>query len=156
MATKARRQQRIRELIATRTPASHGELLEWLAAGGIRITQATLSRDLHELGVAKGPGGYVLPGEGAPANGNGKSDGHELARVLRAELLAADCGEHTIVLRTSPGKANAVAVEIDRARATVPEALGTVAGDDTIIVVTRSAAKAKALVRRLARLAELN
>ncbi len=152
MATKARRQQRIRELIAARTPASHGELRAWLAAEGIRVTQATLSRDLHDLGVAKGPAGYLLPGEEVRGNG----DGLELSRVLRAELLAADCGEHTVVLRTQPGKANAVAVEIDRARARVPEALGTVAGDDTIIVVTKSAAKAKALVRRLAGLAELN
>ncbi len=150
-AAKARRQQHIRDLIAARTPASHAELQAWLARNGFRVTQATLSRDLHDLGVAKAPDGYVLADKG---HGGPVDDGQALSRVLRSELLGVECAQHTVVLRTRPGKANAVAVEIDRAaQGAVPEALGTVAGDDTIIVVTRSAAQARSLVRRLTRLA---
>ncbi len=144
MATRTRRRQRILELIEGRSPSSHDELRRWLASEGIRTTQATLSRDLRDLGVAKGPDGYMPPG------GNGQAapaDDRALGRALAAELVGADCAAHTIVLRTRPGKANALAIEMDRAR--LAGVLGTVAGDDTIIVVARSAPAARSVMRRL-------
>ena len=147
MAGKAQRQQRILDLIAAYKPASHHELQEWLEAEGIDVTQATLSRDLRDLGVAKSPQGYVAPTEGAAAS----PDPGALPRALQRELVSAEAGGHTVVLHTRPGNANALAIQIDRARPA--EALGTVAGDDTILVVTKSPVRARSLVRRFRTLA---
>jgi transcriptional regulator of arginine metabolism len=143
MVSKAHRRHRIMELLEAHRPASQYEIQELLAAEGIAATQATLSRDLHALGVAKGPRGYVLTGPGGTAGPNGRS----LERAVQRELLSADHGGNTVVLRTEPGHANALAVEIDAAR--LKEVVGTVSGDDTVMAVTRSAAQARALVRRL-------
>jgi transcriptional regulator of arginine metabolism len=143
MASKARRRHRILELLEAHHPRSQNELQELLEAEGIAATQATLSRDLHALGVAKGPHGYVCSGAEAPAETNGRS----LERTLQHELLSADHGGNLVVLRTRPGHANALAVDIDGAR--LAEVVGTIAGDDTVLVIARSAARARALVTRL-------
>ncbi len=147
MPTKARRQQRILELIADQRPASHHELQEWLEAEGITATQATISRDLHDRGVAKSPQGYVLPGNGTAA----AHDERSLERAVGRELLAADAAGHTVLLHTRPGNAGALAIAVDQAR--LADVLGTVAGDDTIIVVARSATRASSLVKRFRTLA---
>jgi transcriptional regulator of arginine metabolism len=147
MPSRAQRRQRILDLVAGRHPSTHRELRRLLAAQGIRTTQATLSRDLRDLGVAKGPAGYILPDNGQ-AHPAGEA---ALRRALADEMTSADGAAHTIVLRTRPGRANALAIEIDRAG--LPAVLGTVAGDDTIIVVARSAARAAALLQRLRGLA---
>ncbi|MHC4447709.1 MAG: arginine repressor [Planctomycetota bacterium] len=143
MIGKAHRRHRILELLEAHNPGSQYELQELLAAEGIAATQATLSRDLHALGVSKSPRGYVLTAPRETVEPNGRS----LERTLERELLSADHGGNTVVLRTQPGHANALAVEIDRAR--LAEVVGTIAGDDTVLVIARSAARAKALVTRL-------
>jgi transcriptional regulator of arginine metabolism len=143
MATRARRQHCILRAIEARNPGSQHELQEMLAAEGIEATQATLSRDLRALGVSKGPRGYMLAPQQEAVERNGRS----LERALQQELLSADHGGNTVVLRTRPGHANPLAVEIDHAR--LKHVLGTVAGDDTVLVVTRTAPQAKALASRL-------
>ena len=146
-SSRLMRRQRIIEQIAGQGVISQQELLDRLAADGIVTTQATLSRDLHELGVSKGPGGYVLPDTpGAPS-----VDGPSLDRALRRTLISVDRSAATVVLRTPPGHANGLALEIDRAQ---PEGVvGTIAGDDTVFVATASVSRARDLVRRFGTMA---
>jgi len=143
MPPKARRHARIRELLAARRVVNQDELAHLLSADGIPATQATLSRDLRELGVLKGPGGYTLPGT-APTR---ETHAKELQRAVREHLVGAGQAGNLVVLRTAPGHAPALALEIDRAR---PDgAVGTVAGDDTVFVATPSPGKALRLLRTL-------
>jgi transcriptional regulator of arginine metabolism len=117
-----------------------------LQALGFDVTQATLSRDLKELGVVKraSDGAYQRP---AP-RGLSSADalGH-LQRTTAEFLQRADRSEQLVVLRTDSGQAALLAIAIDRAA--LAEVLGTVAGDDTILVICRDAAAAQSLVLRL-------
>ena len=128
---KARRHSRIASAIRKGGVASQERLVEILRHEGIEATQATLSRDLKELGVVKGPAGYMLPGQPAPAVHNG-----DLERALRAMLVGGQGGGSLAVLHTGPGGASALAPAIDRVG--LKPVLGTVAGDDTIFVAARS------------------
>ncbi len=146
---KTRRQQLIRRLVSSRTLHSQHELQEILRAEGFEATQATLSRDLAELGVLKGPDGYRLPGgDVAPPSVTG------LERALRRELLSVIAGGTTVVIRTPSGHGNALAVEIDAARLT--GLLGSIAGDDTIFLATTGPAAARRIASQLARLGGLS
>ena len=149
MSTKAQRRQLILDLIAEKNPSNHSELQDWLADKGIHATQATLSRDLRDLGVVKGPGGYRI--DAIDGDGNGTVNGTELKRVLRQTLLGADHGQNLVVLHTRPGNANALAFALDHGD--LPGMLGSLAGDDTILLATRNTAGARALTRRLRSLA---
>lgn len=144
------RRARIAALIAANQVWSQQELASLLKRReGIAVTQATLSRDLTELGVVKGPNGYMLPGAAPalPAEDRQAS----LAGVLRQHLLSVARGGTLVVVKTPSGHANAVAIEIDRAG--LPEALGTIAGDDTIFIAARDGEAAATLARTLERLA---
>ena len=144
------RRARIAALIGANQLWSQQELAELLRRrDGIAVTQATLSRDLAELGVVKGPTGYMLPGATA-ALPSGDRDA-TLATALRQHLLAVTRGGTMVVLRTPSGHANSLAIELDRAG--LPGALGTIAGDDTIFVAAKDADAAAALARTLERLA---
>jgi len=145
--TLTQRRQRIHELISSRPVHSQQELADLLAADGIGVTQATLSRDLRQLGVVKGSEGYLPPGGPHAPHDNGQA----LQRTLKRELLAVDCGGTLVILHTRPGHANALAVELDRVRP--EEVMGTVAGDDTIFVAVRTAKQARAMARRYRSLA---
>ena len=119
---------------------SQGELAALLADDGIEVTQATLSRDLEELGAVKlrgadgGGGVYVVPEDGSPVRG--VSGGTErVARLLGELLVSTDSSANLAVLRTPPGAAHYLASAIDRAA--LPDVVGTIAGDDTILVVAR-------------------
>jgi transcriptional regulator of arginine metabolism len=147
MAEKDRRRRRILDLIQAGRLTSQEQLGGMLRQEGIVATQATLSRDLRELGVVKGPAGYSLPGETAaspPMNG-------ELQRALRTYLVRADAGGNLAVLHTGPGRAQLLALELDRAR--LRSVLGTVAGDDTIFLATRSPREAQKVLRDIRSLA---
>jgi transcriptional regulator of arginine metabolism len=149
MSDKPRRQQRILEIVQSRPLASQEQLAGALRQDGIEATQATLSRDLRELGVMKGPGGYMVPGEPAPpASHNG-----ELERAVRSYLVRAETSGNLAVLHTGPGRAALLALEIDRAR--LKPVLGTVAGDDTIFIAARSPREAGRLLRDLRQMAGL-
>ena len=147
MPPKARRHHRIAALIGSRPLKNQEQLRRLLAGEGIEVTQATLSRDLKEMGVWKGPAGFSLPGEQAPGAGGPGADDDILARALEQEMLAADQAAEMVVLRTRPGHANALAVEIDRARP--PEVVGTIAGDDTVFVAVRSSRDGQRLLGAL-------
>ena len=138
--TRAGRQARIVALLSARSVHSQGELAALLGAEGIEVTQATLSRDLEELGAVKlrgadgGTGVYVVPEDGSPVKG--VSSGTErLSRLLGELLVSTDASANLAVLRTPPGAAQYLASAIDRAA--LPYVVGTIAGDDTLLVVAR-------------------
>ncbi|MDY6794183.1 MAG: arginine repressor [Actinomycetota bacterium] len=144
---KRRRRGMIRELVEKDPPRSQEELVERLADMGIDTNQSTVSRDLRDMGVVRLPNGeegsfYGFPGE--QAGPLGESD---LGRGLRSFLVAAEAGGNLVVVRTEPGNAHALAVILDRSD--LAEVAGTVAGDDTILVVVREGFDARGLANRL-------
>lgn len=163
--TKAARQARIAELLHREPIRSQTELGRLLAAAGLVATQATLSRDLDELGAVKVRAGdgsliYVLPEDGTRPSGLPMSTEPEsrLARFVEELLVSAEASANLVVLRTPPGGAHLLASALDRAG--LPEVIGTVAGDDTVLLVCRSLSARPAptvgdeLAARLLRLAE--
>lgn len=135
--TKAARQGRVTELITNREIRSQTELAELLAAEGIEATQATLSRDLEELGAVKlrgvdgGAGKYVIPEDGYLRPMTGGTS--RLERLLADLLLGYSASGNIAVLRTPPGAAQFLASAIDRA---APDGvIGSIAGDDTVLLV---------------------
>lgn len=158
--TKAARQARIVELLDASPVSSQTELGRQLGASGVDVTQATLSRDLDELGAVKvrTPAGmtYAVPPEGQPRKGTAEAVDARLARLLEELLIGAEATGALVVLRTPPGGAQLLGSALDRAG--LPEVAGTVAGDDTVLLITRQppakAGPADALAARLLRLAE--
>ncbi len=156
--TKAARQARIVELLEASPVPSQTELGRLLAASGVAVTQATVSRDLDELGAVKvrtGAGmAYALPPEGQARPGTAEAVDARLGRLLEELLVSVEATGDLVVLRTPPGGAHFLGSALDRAG--LPEVAGTVAGDDTILLVTRSTASpvCTALAERLLRLAE--
>ena len=159
-ATRPGRQARIAELLREHAVRSQTELLALLAADGIEVTQATLSRDLLELRAEKVRVGrdlvYALPGEGGdrtPRAAVGREELDDRLRRLCEELLVtARSSSQLVVVRTPPGAANYLASAIDHAR--LPEVLGTIAGDDTIMVITGGPDEGEVLAARLLGLAQ--
>lgn len=156
-ATKAVRQARIAGLLAAHLVRSQTDLAELLAAEGIAVTQATLSRDLEEMGAVKrrrdGEVVYTVddqpPGPVLRALADA-SDGR-VSRLAAELLLAAEASANLVVLRTPPGGAHLLASAVDRAA--MADVLGTVAGDDTVLVVARDARGGARLADRLRRMA---
>lgn len=153
MSVKQRRHQSITRLIGQHPVASQPQLLDLLAHEGMRTTQATVSRDLDELGVIKvrAPGGhsvYALPvievDRIAPID--------QLRRVLGEWVASVETSGNLVVLRTPPGCAHVVASALDRGG--IDGLLGTVAGDDTLLCVASSSGVV--LARRLRGLAGLD
>jgi transcriptional regulator of arginine metabolism len=138
--TRAGRQARIIALLSSAPVRSQTELAALLAADGVAVTQATLSRDLEELGAVKlrgadgGAGVYVVPEDGSPVRGVSGGTGR-LSRLLSELLASTDASGNLAVLRTPPGAADYLASAIDRAA--LPYVVGTIAGDDTIFVAAR-------------------
>jgi transcriptional regulator of arginine metabolism len=143
-AGRASRHARIVETLARRSVRSQAELAAHLAAAGVHITQATLSRDLEELGAVKlrTPDGglpvYVIPEDGSPLAQRTADDAPpvRLARLVGELLVSAEASANMCVLRTPPGAAHFLASAVDRAA--LPDVLGTIAGDDTILVIARA------------------
>lgn len=142
-ATKTARHARIVAVLAEQKVRSQADLAALLDADGVHVTQATLSRDLDELGAVKlrSPDGglpiYVVPQDDTPFAHRTEDDDppQRLARLLGELLVSAEASGNIVILRTPSGAANFLAGALDRAR--LPEVLGTVAGDDTILVVSR-------------------
>src|SRR5215471_11670116 len=140
-ASKTARHARITALIRERAIRSQGELGDLLAAEGLATTQATLSRDLEELGAVKVRGtdgaaaSYVIPEEGQAPLRSAEQAPERLRRLLRELLTGADFSGNLVVLRTPPGAAQFLASALDRSG--LPQIVGTIAGDDTIMVVAR-------------------
>jgi transcriptional regulator of arginine metabolism len=152
---KAARHARIIAVLAEQQVRSQAELAARLDEAGVHVTQATLSRDLDELGAVKlrTPDGglpvYVVPEDGSPLTARSADDGppQRLARLIGELLTSAETSANLVVLRTPPGAAHFLASALDRA--SLPEVLGTIAGDDTILVVARDPAGGRALADHL-------
>jgi transcriptional regulator of arginine metabolism len=150
--TKHQRQHRITKLLETKAVGSQSHLVDLLAGEGIEATQTTVSRDLEELGALKVrlPGGetaYALPE--LPSQQVAPED--HLRRVLGEWVVEADYSANLIVLRTPPGSAHVVGSALDRSG--FPGVIGTVAGDDTVLVVASEASGGAAVAERLAAVA---
>jgi transcriptional regulator of arginine metabolism len=157
MLTKAGRQARIAELLAGTPVHSQAELGRLLAQDGVAVTQATLSRDLEEMGAVKirqaGHGSvYAVPDEapGPALRLSDASDGR-VSRLAAELLVSVEASANLVVARTPPGGAHLLASAIDRAD--LADVLGTVAGDDTILLIARDPAGGAALAQRLRRMA---
>ena len=149
--TKVARQRRIADIIGRTPVRSQTELARLLADDGLVVTQATLSRDLEELGATKvraADGGLVYAVD--PDTGRATAD--KLARVLADLLVSAEPSANLVVLRTPPGGAHFLASALDRAQ--LPEIIGTVAGDDTVLIVTRKPTGGAAVARQLVAMAD--
>ncbi len=154
--TKTARHSRIVELLNRHSVRSQPELARLLAEDGFAVTQTTLSRDLDELGAVRirdgaGELAYAVPGEGGdrtPRAGDGEGDlDLRLARLAAECLVSADATDNLVVLRTPPGAAQFLASAVDRA--SLPGILGTIAGDDTVLLICRDRSAGPALARRL-------
>jgi transcriptional regulator of arginine metabolism len=160
--TKSARQQLISDLLASRAVKSQAELAELLSSRGVHVTQATLSRDLVELDaikvrVASGALVYAVPAEGGdrtPVVAESAAAEHRLARLCSELLVSADASANLVVLRTPPGAAQFLASAIDKVD--LGDILGTIAGDDTVLVIGREPQGGGALAHRFTSLAERN
>ena len=159
-STKRARHQRIVDLVTHHEVHSQTELADLLADEGVRVTQATLSRDLVELDALKvrsssGSLVYAVPGEGGDrrlsAPGEPVAAGHRLTKLCSELLVGADASANLVVLRTPPGAAQFLASAFDKAELT--DVLGTIAGDDTVLVISRDPVGGEALARRFLALA---
>jgi transcriptional regulator of arginine metabolism len=160
-STKGARHQLIVELVAGHEVRSQAELADLLAAQGVQVTQATLSRDLVELDAVKvraasGALVYAVPAEGGDrrpvAPGESAATRHRLARLCGELLVSAESSANLVVLRTPPGGAQFLASAFDKAE--FPEILGTIAGDDTVLVIGREPQGGEDLARRILALAD--
>jgi transcriptional regulator of arginine metabolism len=147
--TRVARHARIEGLIRAKAVRSQTELGELLAAEGVQVTQATLSRDLEELRAIKVGGVYLIPEDGNPVLRPAETGSAKLVRLLHELLNGTDHSGNLAVLRTPPGAAQFLASAIDRSG--VPEIVGTIAGDDTILVVARDPMGGADLADKLAR-----
>lgn len=156
--TKTARQAAIREILTTRGIRSQAELSAALGDRGLSVTQGTLSRDLVDLGAVRTRGAdgmvYALPADGddgAPTGRGAEAQLSRLATMARELLISAEPTENLVVLRTPPGAAQFLASVIDQAR--VEHVMGTIAGDDTILLITPGTAAAPAVAAHLLGLA---
>jgi transcriptional regulator of arginine metabolism len=153
--TRAGRHARIVALVRAQPVHSQAELVRLLADEGLAVTQATLSRDLEELGAVKlrgpdgGPAAYVVPEDGTSPLRVTQGPPARLVRVLEELLVGADSSGNLAVLRTPPGAAQYLASAMDRSG--LPDIVGTIAGDDTILAVSRDPAGGAALSELLLR-----
>ena len=142
--SKTARHSKIITLLEQHEVRSQSELAEFLADDGVQVTQGTLSRDLVEIGAlrVRSTGGrlvYAVPGEGGdrtPHVGEFASFEARLARLCAEILVSAEASANLVVLRTPPGAAQYFASAVDRVG--WESILGTIAGDDTILLITRS------------------
>jgi len=146
---KTERHNAIRELLSDALVTNQDELRRKLRRRGFAVTQATLSRDIHEMRLLKGPGGYSLPG----VNGNGAPLGSpdtsppSVAEVLEGFGLRVSHALNQVVIGTVMGGAQPVAAALDYE--VWPEVVGTIAGDDTVLVICPDQRKASEVEARL-------
>jgi transcriptional regulator of arginine metabolism len=158
--TKAARHALIVRVLARGPVRSQSELAAALAAEGLTVTQATLSRDLVELRAVRiraddGTLVYAVPGEGGDRTPHTGQDTEQLAarlgRLCAELLVTAEASGNLVVLRTPPGAAQFLASAIDHS--VLPTVLGTIAGDDTVLVIAREVDGGRSVARRFLDLA---
>ncbi|PYY09920.1 MAG: ArgR family transcriptional regulator [Acidobacteria bacterium] len=141
--TKLARHKTILELASNAPLASQEELQRALGKRGFKVGQATLSRDIHELGLVKTGEGYALP------NGNGASDPSlpPVSRLVREFVLDVRPAQNLLVIKTAVGSAQPVAAALDSE--SWPEVVGTIAGDDAILIVSPNKKATAKLANRI-------
>jgi transcriptional regulator of arginine metabolism len=146
---KARRQALILDIVRREAVRSQDLLRRRMKAKGVDVTQATISRDIRDLGLMKGGAGgaYQTPAQAGAAAGPVPSAAATLERAMSEYLSRVDQVQQMLVLRTGPGQAQMLCVAIDRAM--LPEVVGTIAGDDTILVIAPDARRARTVARRM-------
>jgi len=142
--TKHDRHNVIRDLVASASVASQDELRRKLVRRGFDVTQATLSRDIHEMRIYKGPNGYSLPNG---ASEDGYNDLPSIHEVLSSFALKVKQAQNQLVLVTTAGSAQPVALGIDHED--WDEVVGTIAGDDTVLIICPDHKRASQLRARL-------
>jgi transcriptional regulator of arginine metabolism len=150
MSPKRDRQATILEVIEARPVASQEELRRLVRQRGWDVTQSTLSRDVHELRLVRMPTERGVRYTRSNGSAQEEDSGPTVESMVPQLVTSVDGVGELLVLRTPPGSAHTVAVALDRERG--PGVLGTIAGDDTILVVCRSAVARERLGRRLAAL----
>ena len=140
--SKLSRHVAIRELLAEQTVASQDDLRRLLYKRGHRVTQATLSRDIHELGLVKTAEGYRLA-----LNGDSDTWLPSVERLVREFVYDVRAAQNLVVVKTSAGSAQPVAAAIDAEE--WPEVVGTIGGDDTILLIAPDLKTADKLVERV-------
>lgn len=148
MVLKTARQNKIMDLVRDHEIETQEEMLLRLKECGYRVTQATVSRDIRELNLVKGISErgvycYTLPAKK-------ESTAHPLGNVMTDSVTSVDAAGNMVVIKTYPGLASAVAGYIDSQ--SLPEVLGTIAGDDAIFVVVRDSQRADAFCEKIKRL----
>ena len=139
---KQQRHVAIRDLLGAKTISNQDELRKQLAQRGFNVTQATLSRDIHELRIYKGPNGYALPN-----NGGDDSDMPSIEDTLASFGLEVRQAQNLLVLITTTGSAQPVAAAVDYED--FEEVVGTIAGDDNVLVICPDAKQASHLRTRI-------
>ncbi len=153
---KFQRHNAIRELVGHALVANQDELRRKLRRRGFEVTQATLSRDIHELRLTKGPGGYSLPN----GSGNGNGGTNQLAddappsvvEIIEGFGLQVQRAMNQVVLRTTMGGAQPMAAALDRENWS--DVVGTIAGDDTVLVICPDLKRAHDVESRLRKMLE--
>lgn len=136
--SKTKRQEILAEIVRSKSIASQGLLLKELERQGIQATQASISRDLVELGIVKIKGIYRLPSLVA-------------TKAPMGQIVDIDtAGENLIIIKTPPGQASMTALAVDRAK--IPGVVGTVAGDDTFFIATKSQTEQKMVIKQILRI----
>jgi transcriptional regulator of arginine metabolism len=153
-AMKFQRHDAIRELVAQSPVSSQDELRRKLRRRGFQVTQATLSRDIHELRMFKGPGGYSLPnGHSNGAAADIEDDAPPNVReMLESFGVRVRHAINQVIVRTVMGGAQPVAAALDREE--WPEVVGTIAGDDTVLVICQDQRRATEVETRLRKILE--
>lgn len=147
---KARRQMKIQELVTKEIIHTQEDLAEKLRLAGYEVTQATVSRDIKEMGLIKIPGAgdeyrYAVPTDAHPTNLHDR-----LKRLLRETMVSMNDTESLIVVRTIPGNAQALAAVLDNSN--WDEVIGTIAGDDTILLVIKPKEAVPTVLNRISTL----
>ena len=151
---KHQRLDAIRDLLSSSLVANQDELRRKLRRRGIHVTQATLSRDIHELRLSKGPGGYSLPNGNGTHSATVEDDGPpSVEEMLESLGLRVRQAMNQVVVSTVLGGAQPVAAALDRAG--WPEIVGTIAGDDTVLVICPDVRRAGDVEGKIRTLLEL-
>jgi transcriptional regulator of arginine metabolism len=146
MSSKSKRQNKIKEILTGNSISHHDDLIKLLKEQGILVTQATLSRDFSDMGVIR-----TISEEGTPRYIlNPEESGRQIMKFIGFEILAVQHNESLIVVRTLAGRAQGVAYYIDRLNK--PEILGTVAGDDTVLIIPNSNKNIAAIIEMIEKL----
>lgn len=147
MLSKEQRQKRIQEIISRENISTQSELVDRLRSEGIRVTQATVSRDINELRLVRLPIGKSKHRYSLASVQTEMDVMDELGRLFRTFVTDVDRGENLLIVKTAEGHANGVAYVLDKLRR--DDIVGTLAGQDTILLVARTTAEGEALLEEL-------